>query len=206
MVNGMEKLEKRESAVLPMYYYHDSLHLMVRDCCTLYAYWELSSRKRALLSRHFQCDWQFMPHILRVYDVTLQYFHGNNANRQFDIELDANAAEAWIYGLSPATTYVADFGTYTLERQFVPVLRSNFVETPRNTPAQWGEPLVPVFRPEVKEGRTMPKMFENFMSYAAYCAKGVYVDDRPLPHESELHRVSHPGPALPSALYPAQRT
>ena len=202
----MTSMDKRNTHGLPEHYHHDALHLLVRDAHTLYVYWELSGRKRALLSRHFQCDWQFMPRVIRVYDVTLQYFHGNNANRSFDMEVGDDADSAWIGGLSPATTYVADYGTYTLEGQFVPVLRSNFVETPRHAPAGWGEPLAPELPASETDGRIRPAMFENFMSYAAYRAKGVHVDDEPLPYDAGWQRVSHPGPALPSALYPAQRT
>ncbi|MBP1993574.1 DUF4912 domain-containing protein [Paenibacillus eucommiae] len=153
----------------PARYHKDMLYMMVRDACMLYAYWELSDRKRWLLSRHFECDYSSMPKALRIYDVTCIYFNGSNANSYFDIPTTPEADNWYIHHLQPGRTYLADWGTYTIEGEFLPLLRSNAVITPRQTVAPWGAPLVEVVS-EVKngkaDGRIEPHFFENVQPYS----------------------------------------
>ncbi|MEB3101062.1 DUF4912 domain-containing protein [Ferviditalea candida] len=154
---------------VPDRYHKDLLQLMVRDARTLYVYWEISNRRRWLVSNHFQCDWGGMPKILRVYDVTHVYFNGNNAHSHVDIELTPEAVNWYIHGVNSGATYVVDMGTYTLERQFIPLLRSNFAATPRNFKATWGEPIVSVVeeaRQQTLSKRIRPHFFENFNAYS----------------------------------------
>ncbi|WP_245954324.1 DUF4912 domain-containing protein [Paenibacillus flagellatus] len=128
----------------PDAYRKDTLRLMVRDAHTLYAYWEITDRKKWLASQHFQCDWSQLPKVLRLYDVTYITFNGHNANRVLDIELTPEAQDWYATGLGAGAVYMADLGVYTWERQFVPFLRSDPVRTPRDCPAGWGEPIVAV--------------------------------------------------------------
>lgn len=142
----------------------DALHLMVRDAHTLFIYWEVSHRKRWLVSQHFQCDWDAMPKVLRLYDVTCTEFHGNNAHSQFDVRLTPEATSWYVHQLKPNTTYLADYGTYSIEQQFIPLLRSNPVHTPRDQKAVWGEPLansISDANPQ-EDQRISPHFFENF--------------------------------------------
>lgn len=122
----------------------DMLRLLVRDARTLYAYWEVSDRKKWLAAQHFECDYGQLPKALRIYDVTHVLFDGHNANRSTDIELTPEADNWYIRGLDAGAVYIADLGVYTWERQFVPLLRSNVAHTPRDCPVGWGQPLVPV--------------------------------------------------------------
>lgn len=155
---------------LPDRYEKDMLQLMVRDAHTLHVYWEISNRKRWLCSQHFECDWGILPKVLRVYDVTAIYFNGSNANRWFDIETTPEARSWYIQPVQAGTTYLVDYGVYTIEHQFVPLLRSNAALTPRDSEAPWGEPLQPTV-PEVRgeqplQSRIMPHFFENFNAYS----------------------------------------
>ncbi|WP_248929963.1 DUF4912 domain-containing protein [Paenibacillus hamazuiensis] len=153
---------------VPDRYNRDLLHLMVRDAHTLYAYWEVSDRKRWLCSQHFECDWHVLPKILRVYDVTCIYFNGHNANSSFDIRTTPEANNWYIPNVHANATYMADLGTYTIHGQFVPLMRSNAAATPRDAKAAWGEPVVGAVE-EVLEGkangRIEPHFFENFNAY-----------------------------------------
>ncbi|MFB6364377.1 DUF4912 domain-containing protein [Paenibacillus elgii] len=157
---------------LPDRYEKDLLHLMVRDAHTLFVYWEVGNRKRWLCSQHFECDWGVLPKVLRVYDVTGVYFNGNNAHRHFDIETTPEADRWYIYGVSADTVWTVDFGVYTIRRQFVPLLRSGAVRTPRDSAAPWGAPLQPTV-PEAQESgktpaRIRPYDFENFSAYHSW--------------------------------------
>jgi uncharacterized protein len=151
-------------------YGSDRLHLMVRDASSLFAYWEISDRRRWLTARHLECDWSEAPKALRVYNVTSIQFNGHNAHSFFDIS-DISAASDWfIHGVSAGTTYIVDYGVFTSNRQqFIPLLRSNSAATPRSQEAPWGAPIVSVF-PEVMERkrpmeRIAPKHYENFAPY-----------------------------------------
>ncbi|MDF2959900.1 MAG: hypothetical protein K0S39_1635 [Paenibacillus sp.] len=155
---------------LPDRYEKDMLQLLVRDAHTLYVYWEISNRKRWLCSQHFECDFGLLPKILRIYDVTAIYFNGSNANRYSDIQTTPEATNWYIHQAAANTTYMIDLGTYTIDGQFVPMLRSNAAATPRDQAAPWGEPIQPVV-PEVHHGnpvhqRIQPHFFENFNAYS----------------------------------------
>ncbi|CAG7646651.1 DUF4912 domain-containing protein [Paenibacillus allorhizosphaerae] len=155
---------------LPDRYEKDLLHAMAQGPETLHAYWEVSNRKRWLCSQQFECDYGALPKVLRIYDVTAVYFNGHNANGFFDIETTPEAVSWYIYGLIPGAVYLADLGVYTLERQFVPLLRANPVQLPRNAEAPWGSPIVPVALQAQSQhpafGRIVPSDFENFNLYS----------------------------------------
>lgn len=155
---------------LPDRYEKDMLHLMVQGPHTLHVYWEISNRKRWLCSQHFECDYGTLPKVLRVYDVTAVYFNGHNANGFFDIETTPEAASWYIRDVNAGAVYTVDLGVYTLERQFVPLLRSNPAQTPRNYEAPWSAPIVPAVQVEQSMGdgygRIAPHDFENFNAYA----------------------------------------
>ncbi|WP_281889875.1 DUF4912 domain-containing protein [Paenibacillus sp. YYML68] len=155
---------------LPDRYEKDMLQLMARDSHSMHVYWEIGNRKRWLCSQHFQCDYGTLPKALRVYDVTSVYFNGSNANSYFDVNVTPEANNWYIHGLTPGATYLVDLGVYSIERQFITLLRSNCAATARDSAAPWGAPLVPVFdeaaHPIALFQRLMPQHFENFNAYS----------------------------------------
>lgn len=136
------RMESEESWETPRALRASTLRLMARDAHTLYAYWEITDRKKWLASQHFGCDWSELPKVLRLYDVTHKWFDGHNANEVREIVLTPEADNWYVPKLNANTVYMADYGVYTWERQFVPFLRSNAVRTARDCPAGWGEPIV----------------------------------------------------------------
>lgn len=156
---------------VPDRYYRDSLHLMVVDAHSLYVYWEISDRRRWLVSQHFECDYGVMPKVLRVYDVTCIYFNGSNAHSYRDIWTTPAADNWYLHDLGADRTYLVDIGTYTWEHEFIPLLRSNCVATPKRGEAAWGEPiqsLIPETRAEHVQSRIPPHFFENIQVYSPY--------------------------------------
>ncbi|WP_438444591.1 DUF4912 domain-containing protein [Gorillibacterium sp. sgz5001074] len=150
----------------------DLLQLMAVDAHTLYVYWEVSDRKRWMASQHFGCDWGTLPKVIRLYDVTCVMFNGSNDNGHFDIETNPESSSWYMHNLNANATYIADFGVYTWERQFIPLLRSAPVITPRDYSAVYGEPILPVIE-EARDGihrgrRIMPRFHENFSIYEEY--------------------------------------
>lgn len=156
---------------VPVRYHKDLLHLMVVDAYSLYVYWEISDRRRWLISQHFECDYGVMPMVIRLYDVTNIYFNGSNAHRIWDVTTLPDASCGYLQHLAAGRNYLADIGTYTWESEFIPLLRSNCIATPRDTEAAWDEPIQTV----VPEGQTdrvyhriSPYFFENIQSYSPY--------------------------------------
>lgn len=70
---------------------------------------------------------------LRVYDVTMIDFNGNNANAYFDVELPDDIGEWFIGGLNPNASYIVDIGLKTTDGQFLTVARSTSVKMPSHS-------------------------------------------------------------------------
>ncbi len=149
-------------------YYHDLFQISVRDHQSFYAYWELSDRKKTLLANHFGSTFDALTKVIRVYNVTGIYFRGDNAHRFFDIQLPNPCDNYFFHGLENDATYIADYGVFTFERQFMPIIRSNSLHLPRIGICGDGAALVPVTT-EAQSTRVFhritPQHHENFLPY-----------------------------------------
>ncbi|NRF90417.1 DUF4912 domain-containing protein [Paenibacillus frigoriresistens] len=156
---------------VPDRYNKDILHLMIVDAHSLYVYWEISDRRKWLVSQHFECGYESMPKVIRLYDVTSLYFNGNNAHGFWDVTMTSEANNWYLHHLGAGRTYLVDIGTYTWEREFIPLLRSNCVVTPKDAETKWGEPVqkvVPEAEAERIYNRIKPYFFENILAYSPY--------------------------------------
>ncbi|MEW9699831.1 DUF4912 domain-containing protein [Paenibacillus sp. SI8] len=152
-------------------YHKDLLHLMGVDAHTLFVYWEISNRRRWLVSQHFECDYDVMPKVLRVYDVTCILFNGSNAHSYRDVITLPEADSWYVRQLQPDRTYLIDIGTYTWEQEFVPLFRSNCAATPRDTMAAWDDTLrhtVPEAASAPASHRIAPHFFEPIQAYSPF--------------------------------------
>lgn len=113
---------------------------MVVGTNSLYAYWEISDRRRWLVSQHFECDFGAMPCVIRLYDVTHVLFNGHNAHTCWDTTVPPETTHAYLHQAGANRSYIVDVGTYTWEHEFIPLLRSNCVATPKDSEENWGEP------------------------------------------------------------------
>lgn len=119
---------------LPRSYGQDRLVLMARDPFWLYAYWEIAAAKESFQASRGRRAWQVSRPVLRVYDVTgVEAFNGGNANSYVDIPLSADADNWHIEVGNPDRTYCVDLGRLMPNGEFVFLLRSNIVTTPRAT-------------------------------------------------------------------------
>lgn len=130
----------------------DRLAALHRNPHTLFAYWEVSSRRRNLISRHFSHPWETLSLFLRANDVTDLRFSGENAHWTRFLAVSHQTDCEYIRDLPPNRRYVVDFGLLLASGQFFAVLRSPPVATP------------PLFAPEVKSavqffrlGQVVPK-------------------------------------------------
>ncbi|MED1782200.1 DUF4912 domain-containing protein [Brevibacillus fortis] len=147
---------------LPVFYGRDIVKVMVQSPTTLLVYWEITWPRMRMIASYLQADYRHIQKGLRLYDVTERYFDGKNAHFVRDVLVHEEAHSWYVKDIDPGRTYIVDFGLYEQNR-FCPILRSEAVVTPRNSKADWGEPLVePVHNPAT------PSWFENFSSYSLY--------------------------------------
>lgn len=155
-------------------YNTDRIQLMAVEPTKIYGYWSVSNRKKWLCAQHFQLDWSIIPKMLRIYNTTDIFFNGTNANHFFDIPV--GEANSWlVQHLNPDSTYVADFGTINIFGQFIPLMRSHAVKTPRNAIVGYGAPIVSTVsevQQQTQPERIRSAFFENFSSLNNYQSKG----------------------------------
>lgn len=108
---------------LPQRYGRDTLVLQVRDPRWLHSYWELGDAA----SHHDRL-------ILRVYDVSLIIFNGNNAHSFFDVDI-AGPLGNWYIQVAPGKSWCAELGFKLTDGAFIKLLRSNTVHTPHEGPS-----------------------------------------------------------------------
>lgn len=136
---GVKKIafQKRGGSRLHLHIDHEELTesyekneiiLLVKDKTTLYTYWEVSIRRLTMIEDYFQCTWDRLPKLLRVYDVTLIDFNGDNANDHRTIEITNEANNWFIEGIHPNNNYCIDFGVKTIDHKFFSIMRSNVVK------------------------------------------------------------------------------
>ncbi len=128
---------------LPKAYGDTKIVILPRDPMWMYAYWEISAvaseqlRKRLGDQRLGASRWT-----LRVYDITDVQFNGTNANRYFDVAVNADA-DNWYLNVGELNRiWCVDLGVVTPEGEFVVIARSNVLGLPRHgvspiTDEQW---------------------------------------------------------------------
>lgn len=108
------------------------LVFMVRDPFWIYAYWEIAPDDiQSLKDKLSKEEIMEAKIILRMYDVTLVDFDGNNANFYFDIEVGHNSNNWYINLYKDGVSYVGEIGLRIPDGRFFFLARSNFVHTPR---------------------------------------------------------------------------
>ncbi len=115
---------------LPVSYNCSKLILKSRDPYWLFATWEIAANDLQSLKDKIKEQRDQAKVVLRMYDVTFVDFNGTNANCYFDIEVEP--ANNWYINLwSDHVSYCAELGLKIPNGTFFPLVRSNFVHTPR---------------------------------------------------------------------------
>jgi len=116
---------------LPAGYNTTNITLIPRDPSWVYAYWEISPSSIETMRK--QIGWEFdrSVHTLRMYDVSLRDFNGENANSWFDIDVGPFANNWHINLWTDNVTYCGEIGIRTPDGRFFAFARSNFITTPR---------------------------------------------------------------------------
>ncbi|MBN3038572.1 MAG: DUF4912 domain-containing protein [Candidatus Omnitrophica bacterium] len=137
---------------LPTSYNSTYLTLMPRDPYWIHAYWELGQDSIDHLRHSLGPDMERSTYVLRVYDVSLKDFNGNNANSWFDLDVGPHANNWYINSWKDNVSYCAEMGMRAPDGRFVAATRSNFVNTPR----QGSSGRSDVIWMEEKSGKYLP--------------------------------------------------
>jgi hypothetical protein len=130
----------RDSDQLPENYGVTQITLITRDPHWIYAYWDISPEIRKRMNGSI---------VLRMYDVSLIDFNGQNANSSFDIDVGNDASNWYIQLWNDHVSYCCDLGTRSSEGHFHPLARSNVVTTQRR---EWANRFEANWA-EVKQGK-----------------------------------------------------
>ena len=110
---------------LPWSYGETELVLMAVDPFQIYAYWDFSPEDwNAICARK-------QPVVLRVYDVTMIRFNGQNAHSYFDLPVALEAQNWYVNLWSAEKSLCADLGWFLTDGSFQGIVRSNVIQTPR---------------------------------------------------------------------------
>lgn len=119
----------------PKVYEDNNITLMVRDPNCLFAYWELSSEQRDLIASGFGCNWGELSLVVRLYDLTGLTMDRDNPHSFTDLQVAALADNYYIKEVSANRSYCIDLGIYSPDGRFTTLVRSDMVQTPRDTMA-----------------------------------------------------------------------
>ncbi len=140
----------------------DRFQLLPKDYRSLYCYWEISDSRRNMIEEFFRCNWEALPKIIRVYDVSFIDFNGDNAHYHWDFPINDIANNWFIDDVHANCSYCLDYGTTTIDGRFFTILRSNTVKTPPKEANYWRETRIEKMDSELN---SEPEWLKRFTGY-----------------------------------------
>lgn len=110
--------------------------LLPVDLYLIHVYWDIAKRDLKRVKDRIGKAAQRAHATLRVYDITYIFFDGTNAHSSFDVDIDLQAGNWYVHLWSPWRSYCVDLGFRTGDGRFLPIARSNVVETPPAYPSE----------------------------------------------------------------------
>lgn len=145
----------------------DEIIVMPQSPNILFAYWSISNNKQYMVEHHLRTQWERLPKLIRINNITAINFNGHNAHQHLDFLVFEDTNQWFFNDLHPNCTYCVEVGTKTQDGSFFSVLRSKPVDTPRQSPNEIG-----IHEKSVnnwKGGKaTEPEWLEHFSSYSYY--------------------------------------
>lgn len=119
-----EKKVLKSSPSLPYSYGREILVAMVRDPRCIYSYWDYGPTFTI----------EGAP-LLRLIDITDIDYNGYNANNIQEISIALEAKNYYLNRCQPDRDYVLELGYRDSRGDFISLIRSNYVRTPRDYPS-----------------------------------------------------------------------
>lgn len=122
-----------EDIFIPHNYGVDRLVLSVKDPNWLHAYWEISATKHEeFISQHGTEAWHSSRPVIRVYDISDLKEEVTILYHSFkEVYIDPWADNWFIEVGQPDRTFFVELGRLLVDGNFISLLRSNLVTTPR---------------------------------------------------------------------------
>lgn len=152
---------------LPERYNRDFMHAVVQSPNSVYVCWEVSDVVKETLEIQFMRRWEELPKAFRILDVTLLDYVSGHANRSYTFDLPEMTNSWFVRPLDTNTTYVFEFGIRTMEGEFLPIVVSSPLDTPRDEPVGVGRFAEPVRRWQYGEVES-PEYLDTLPKYSAY--------------------------------------
>ncbi|MFJ5715372.1 DUF4912 domain-containing protein [Neobacillus sp. NPDC093127] len=95
-------------------------------------FWDVSELPKKMTELFFNCRFEDLVTVIRIYDVTDITFNGKNAPHFYEITVPYQSGHWFIKGLSPNRSYTAELGIHLSEANFFPVFRSNCIQTTKS--------------------------------------------------------------------------
>lgn len=162
----------------PARYDENYLVLLVRDPHCIFGYWEFSDEQMDLVAREFGCQWGEVPLLLRVYDLTGVNFNGENEHSHFDVSLHPLANNYYVNDINSNNSYCVDIGVITSQGRFVTLMRSNVVQTPRESLADGSGVVMADLLDRLITEKPEDKKQDQDVFAGLTSSDGVYLDTR----------------------------
>ncbi len=119
---------------LPLYYGENKLFLLLRDPHFVFACWEITGETlNYYRNKFYHFGWDGSIPMLRVYRFPKGLESLEQTEATFDIELNHYADKRHIHTDVPDKTYYVELGRKLPGGEFIPIMRSNSVTTPRDS-------------------------------------------------------------------------
>ncbi|MCG7409887.1 DUF4912 domain-containing protein [Paenibacillus sp. ACRRX] len=108
------------------------IHLMIQSPTVLYAYWEISERRRRMIAAHYGKHWDGLCKVARL----LRSFTTSQTGAvESYTDVYVHDTDRWYFRhLEPNVVYQLEYGLLTEDHLFVSLLRSPAIRTPRSEP------------------------------------------------------------------------
>lgn len=110
--------------------HHSFIHLMVQSPTTLFAYWEISERRKQFIAEHYRTAWHMLTKQVRLVYVSQLPDHVHTTP-YWDVAI--GESESWYFRhVQPNTSYRIDYGILNACNQFIALCCSHVTTSPRN--------------------------------------------------------------------------
>ena len=167
----MKQLSKIEDClevlVMDHMFQQDELTLMVKNDHTIYAYWNLSERKKRMIELHFRKPLEELATTMKIYDKTEYSCNGQNEQRSILLRIPPNVRHLFITDMEPNRSYLAQYGVISNDSQkFFSLFQSTVIKTPRN--GKMGQDNWSEIEWSIEKTFNMDEIIDHLSAYTYY--------------------------------------
>ncbi|WP_163103402.1 DUF4912 domain-containing protein [Peribacillus alkalitolerans] len=141
--------------------------LIQRNEESVLVYWTFSEMLKMTLQNYYGKAIEQFTFMLRLYDVSKVIFNGNNAHYYTDAVIPSRQNHWILNGLKPSRSYLVEVGLLQEDGNFMPLLRSNTIQTPRNELSQCGQLSSDIQKWSISK-KERPNWVEHISTYSYY--------------------------------------